>query len=304
MHFSDRLAAIIKKKDSCLMLGLDPNWDLIPDNFKEGYTLAKKAEVYEKFCLERLHQCQKYVCGVKIQMAYFEALGSVGIKAVENIIAHIRDHDEDLIIMMDAKRGDIGATSEAYASSLLSGESPLGGDCVTVNPYMGSDSVVPFISSWLAPRPSKALFVLVRTSNPSAAEFQPQIFKDVSAKIEEWGQTTREVRRETSNLQNQSGDIFEYERGNFEVEKMHKWSRVGAVVGATNQKELLECRELMPHTWILAPGVGAQGGNMDDVMAIRDEDGLGVLIPISRAVLYAEDSAATVKEYWEAQRLG
>lgn len=269
MHFSDRLAAIIQKKNSCLMLGLDPNWDLIPGSFKEGDSLEEKAAVYERFCLKRLHECQEYICGVKIQMAYFEALGSAGIKAVENIIAHIGGHHEDLIIMMDAKRGDIGSTCEAYSEAFL-GNSPLAGDAITVNPYLGSDGLQPFYEYG----PTKSTFVLVKTSNPSSHEYQANIYADVARNLSIAG-----------NL----GDCG--------------WSNVGAVVGATNGTAIKEAREYMPNNWILAPGVGAQGGSMDDVLSIRDEDGLGVLIPISRGILYADDPAATAKEYWEAQRL-
>jgi len=268
MHFSDRLAGIIQRKNSCLMLGLDPNWEKLPAKYKADDSLAGKARAYEAFCLDRLHDCQEYVCGVKIQMAYFEALGSIGIKIVENIIRHIRDQHENLIIMIDAKRGDIGTTCEAYSQAFL-GSGPLSGDAVTVNPFLGEDGLKPFYDYGTA----KSTFVLVKTSNPSSHQYQANIYQDIARDLE---------------LAGKKGECG--------------WSHLGAVVGATNEAGIAACRELLPHTWILAPGIGAQGGSMEDVMAIRDQNGLGVIVPISRAVLYAEDPKEAMRELWEAQK--
>jgi orotidine-5'-phosphate decarboxylase len=290
MHFSDKLAAVIKAKDSCLMLGLDPNWEKVPAHLKiEKPSLQQKADIYEKFCTDMVGVCADKVCGIKIQMGYFEALGSVGVKAVENIIAYTRSEHPELIIMMDAKRGDIGSTSEAYAQAFLSNESPLAGDCVTVAPYMGSDSIVPF--DMLAEEFGKGVFVLAKTSNPSSVQVQDIVVSNGDTIAERWSMGLADLSQK-------------YKSPN------QKYSHYGAVVGATHPEELPKFREILKSCWMLCPGVGAQGGKIEDVLAIRDEDGLGVLIPVSRAVLYAsededylEAAQAEVEKLWEAQKM-
>ena len=286
MHFSDRLAETIKSKKSCLMLGLDPNWEKLPEDYKTG----ERAGMYAKFCKDRLDQCAKYICGIKIQMAYFEALGSVGIKAVENLIKYTRENYPELIIMMDAKRGDIGATSEAYAEAFLGENSPLAGDCVTVAPYMGTDSVDPFMKK--SRGRGKAVFVLLKTSNPSSQDIQ-----DVEFEV------LQKENLKKITIADYWGYLFERLAHAAKPEDQ-KYSHCGVVVGATHPADITKFRKTSPSTWILAPGVGAQGGKIEDVLKIRDADGLGVLIPVSRAVLYADDPAGVMKELWEAQRMG
>ena len=282
MHFSDRLAQVITDKDSCLMLGLDPNWEKLPESFKKGDSLAGKADSYEAFCIDRINQCAPYICGIKIQMGYFEALGSVGVKAVESLIAYTKKNHPELIIMMDAKRGDIGSTSEAYAEAFLGDNSPLAGDCVTVAPYMGFDSVSPFYQK--ASNHEKAVFILAKTSNPSSKEIQnlKTGWKFMTV-AERWA------------------DRFQFLSSVYKKDK--RYGNYGIVVGATHPKELIKFRKIAPSCWILAPGVGAQGGKLEDVLKIRDADGLGIIIPISRAVLYADDPGANMKDFWETQKM-
>jgi len=296
MHFSDRLAAVIHDKNSCLMLGLDPNWEKLPASLKtEKPSLQQKADIYEKFCTDMVDACADKVCGVKIQMGYFEALGSVGVKAVENIIAFVRTQHPELIIMMDAKRGDIGSTSEAYAEAFLGKESPLSGDCVTVAPYMGVDSVNPFVDLENN-KDLKGVFVLVKTSNLSSQDIQDREFtNDAGWKgsiAENWAGSLNDAAKKK-----RQGNTGQY-------------SALGAVVGATHPEELPKFRKILKSCWMLCPGVGAQGGKIEDVLAIRDEDGLGVLIPVSRGILYAgngDDYLAKAKEavqaLWEAQKM-
>jgi len=275
MHFSDKLAAAIKAKNSCIMLGLDPNWEKLPAHIKQkDDNEMTQAVVFQKFCELMIDACEAKICGVKIQMAYFEVLGAAGIMAVQNLIAYAKA--KDLVVLIDAKRGDIGSTCEAYAKAYL-GDGPLGADSITVNPFLGSDGLEPFYNYG----PEKGSFVLVKTSNPSGSQYQAPIYEQIAKDVEVAG-------NKASN----------------------GWSHLGAVVGATNGAEIAQARELMPSTWILAPGIGAQGGKTEDVLAIRDKDGLGVLIPVSRSVLYASDgkdfleaATAEVENLWEAQKV-
>ena len=275
MHFSEKLAHAITTKNSCLMLGLDPNWDKLPDFLKQKDDEAiTKAVVFQKFCELMIDACQDYICGVKIQMAYFEVLGCAGIKAVENLIKYART--KELIVLMDAKRGDIGSTCEAYSEAYL-GNSTLSGDAVTVNPFLGDDGLRPFYKKG----PEKGSFVLVKTSNPSGSQYQKNIYKQIAKDVESAG-----------------------------IKSKNGWSHLGAVVGATNGKEIKIARDLMPSTWILAPGIGAQGGSLEDVLSIRDKKGLGVLIPMSRSILYAssgenflEAARQEVKKMWDLQQI-
>lgn len=242
------------------MLGLDPNPQKMPAFF------PKTAQGAQDFCEKILEAAQDFICGIKIQMAYFEVFGSEGIKAVENLIKIAEQ--KDLVVLIDGKRNDIGSTCEAYAQAYL-GDSPLSADALTVSPFLGSDGILPFVKK--CEQNDRGIFILVKTSNPSAQEFQTDISDSIARKIEDWGKSTR---------------------------SSNGFSSVGAVVGATNGSELKKFRDLMPHTWILAPGIGAQGGKIDDVLRAQ-KNGLGILIPVSRGILYAgngEDFAEKARE--------
>lgn len=267
------------------MLGLDPNKEKMPKEFHKIVEKKVKAgqpenvawaQSYYDFCREILAYTENHICGVKIQMAYFEVLGSVGLIAVENLIKLAEERK--LIVLIDGKRGDIGTTCEAYAKAYLS-DGSLSADSCTVNPFLGSDGVLPFVEQ--CEENDRGIFVLVKTSNPSASEFQENISDDIALEIEKWGKSTRS------------------ENG---------FSSIGAVVGATNGKELHHFRTLMPNTWILAPGIGAQGGSMADVMSAR-KNGLGIVIPVSRSVLYAsseddfaEAAGMEMQRLWDLQK--
>jgi orotidine-5'-phosphate decarboxylase len=263
-NFSDRLTAAVQAKNSCFMLGLDPNIDKMPDFF------TPDAQGAQEFCAKMMAATHDLICGVKIQMAYFEQFGSAGIKAVEELLALAKELD--LITMVDGKRNDIGSTADAYAKAYLE-NGPLAADCMTVNPLLGTDGIAPFIKR--CEEYGRGIFVLVRTSNPSAQEFQGgqyEMSRKIAEKVEEWNITT------------QSADTM--------------LSSVGAVIGATIEPEFLKFfREEMPHAWFLCPGVGAQGGSIDAVKDVQ-VDGLGVLVPVSRAVLYASDE----RDFAEAGR--
>lgn len=273
MNFSDQLATLVKEKDSCLVLGIDPNVEKMPAH------LSKDIKGVEEFCSEVLKACAPLVCGIKIQMAYFEVFGSEGIAVVEKLLQQAKALN--LMTMVDGKRNDIGSTAEAYANAYLKPGAPMEADCLTVNPLLGTDGVEPFIRH--CEEYGKGIFILTRTSNPSSKEFQgyEDLCVRIAEKVEEWNITTQS---ETNML-----------------------SSVGAVVGATHAQMLKFFREELPHSWILAPGVGAQGGSMEDCLEVR-KDGLGLLIPIAREVLYASNgedyaqaAALKMQEYQKQQ---
>ncbi len=269
MNFSDKLATAVQKKKSCLVLGLDPNPDKMPERFD------KTPQGIFDFLKEVIDQTEDLICGVKPQLAYFEVFGSKGIEVLEKLMDYCRK--KDLIIIADAKRGDIGSTAEAYAKAFLAENSTLESDALTVSPFLGTDSLQPFVNA--CEKYGKGLFVLVRTSNPSAVELQGgegEISVKVANMVEDLGLST--------------------------ISEKTFFHSVGAVVGATLDPKFLEFwREEMPHTWLLCPGVGAQGGNIEDVLKLR-KDGLGVVIPVSRAVLYAEDPREAMMELFEMQK--
>ena len=256
-NFSDRLTAVVEAKNSCLMLGLDPNPDKMPEFF------SKDAKGAQEFFAKMMATTHDLICGVKIQMAYFEQFGSEGIKAVEELLVLAKSLD--LITMVDGKRNDIGSTADAYAKAYLE-DGPLAADCMTVNPLLGTDGIQPFVER--CEKNGRGIFVLVRTSNPSALEFQGgeyEMSRKIAEKVEEWNITT------------QSAD--------------NMLSSVGAVIGATIDPAFLKFfREEMPHAWFLCPGVGAQGGSIQAVKDVQ-VNGLGVLVPVSRSVLYASMEA-------------
>ena len=266
MNFSEKLEAAVKEKGSFLMLGLDPN----PEKFPVG--ISKDAKGALEFCTEIMKSTHDLVCGIKIQMAYFEQFGAEGIKAVEVLLKLAKELK--LITLVDGKRNDIGATAEAYAKAYFGKGSPLECDCMTVNPLLGTDGILPFIR--YCEEDGKGIFVLVRTSNPSAVEFQggeAEISLRIAEMVEAWNVTTQSPK--------------------------NMFSSVGAVIGATIEPEFMAFfREEMPHTWFLCPGVGAQGGDMDSVKAVQT-NGIGVIVPVSRSVLYASSG----KDYAKAARV-
>ncbi len=273
MNFSEKLESVVKDKKSCLLLGLDPNLEKLPAG------LPKTPEGVFVFCKSMIDSCEKFICGIKPQMAYFEVLGAKGILVLEQLLAYAKE--KELLTIIDGKRNDIGSTAEAYASAYL-GDGPLGGDALTVNAYLGDDGILPFVQK--CEENGRGIFVLVRTSNPSAAEIQDktEVSVAIAEKVEEWNVSTQSPK--------------------------NMFASVGAVIGATQPEALKFFREEMPHAWFLCPGVGVQGGNMEDVLAVRKK-GIGVLVPISRAVLYAseekdfaEKGAEVMQEFWETQK--
>jgi orotidine-5'-phosphate decarboxylase len=254
MNFADRLLAAQRQKNSFVVLGIDPQLDTDKQpGLPSGYHL-------ERFCCEIVEACASSIIAVKPQLAFFEARGLEGMHAFTAVLKLARKLE--LLTIADAKRGDIGNTSAAYAAAFL-GDGDFASDAVTVNPYQGSDAIMPFLRA--VPQ-GRGVFALVKTSNPSAGEFQ-----DLSTSE---GHVWEAVARRIQGL----GSDFLGECG---------LSAVGAVFGATYPDDARRARELMPSTIILVPGYGAQGAHADDAIAAARADGAGIIVNASRSLMYA-----------------
>ena len=263
-HFADRLMAAIKEKDSRVCVGIDP----VPERLPAALSAEGDAmERVRTFCTGILRAVADYAAIVKPNSAFFEALGPAGMALLHDVVLEAKKLG--LLVIVDAKRNDIGSTAEAYAKSIfglqVADASDLP-DAVTVNPYLGSNGVTPFIDA--ADAVGGGLFVLVKTSNPSSSELQDldaggkPVYRHVADLVDSWG----------AEHVGESG-----------------WSSVGAVVGATWPDQLVELREAMPRTPFLVPGYGAQGGGPADVLAAFDAEGLGAVVNSSRGIIYAID---------------
>ncbi|MCE5278319.1 MAG: orotidine-5'-phosphate decarboxylase [Planctomycetaceae bacterium] len=273
-NFADRLLEAIERKGSPVCVGLDPVFDRLPAPLK---TLGP-VEAVETFCGRVLQIVAPLVPAVKIQSAYFEALGPASVGIYFRMIAQARKLG--LIAIGDVKRNDIGPTAEAYARGHLSG--PEAADAITVNGYLGSDGIDPFIQA--AAAAGAGIFVLVRTSNPSAPQVQ-DIRDDHKTPVYE------HVARLVARLGAADGCVGK--RG---------YSCVGAVVGATYPDEARALRTIMPQQIVLIPGYGAQGASAADCAASFKADGAGGIVNASRSVIFAyqkntagtwEDAVAT-----------
>jgi len=270
MHFADRLAEIIKKKQTPLCVGLDPRWESLPKELRDRHGNQGTegiAKAFEEFSLEVLDIVAPIVGVVKPQSAFFEQLGPHGMVALRKIL--LRAKELGLITIMDNKRGDISTTATAYAEAIFgpaSGTYDQAGwpaDSMTINPYLGQDAVEPFLKA--ARARNGGLFVLVRTSNPGAKLFQDLIcegkpvYHHVARALAKWN----------------DGHLGECGLGD-----------AGAVVGATYPAEAHALRKEFPQLWFLVPGYGAQGGGVDEVRPSFREDGLGAIVNSSRGVLF------------------
>jgi orotidine-5'-phosphate decarboxylase len=261
--FGDRLAEAIEHKRTQLVVGLDPQRDLLPVEVAGEASQGRErtAAAFVRFCNGIVDAVAPYAVAVKPQLAFFEALGADGMRAFEDVCAYARQ--AGLLVIADAKRGDIGSTARAYATAYLEGDPPLA-DAMTVNPYLGRDSLEPLFGT--CRRHGAGLFCLVRTSN-QGGEIQDLTLSDgkplwqhVAKLVAEWGE-----------------DLVG-ERG---------LSSVGAVVGATHPRAVGEARRLLPRSIMLLPGVGAQGATPADVARAFTSGPASALVAASRSVIYA-----------------
>jgi orotidine-5'-phosphate decarboxylase len=291
----DVLQEKIRQKKNPTVAGLDPKLDYIPQFIKDeafgqyGKTLKGAAEAYRLFCRGLIDALYEVVPAVKPQSAYFEVLGSAGIEALEDVVAYAKE--KGLYVIMDAKRGDIGSTCEAYAQAYLGGISldgenvlsPFDCDCMTVNGYLGTDGIKPFTA--LCKERDKAIFLLVKTSNPSSRELQDLIAGDRLVHIAMADLAVRLTEKEK--LVGKSG-----------------WSQIGAVVGATHPADLKNLRAKYPQIFFLVPGYGAQGGKAQDVQYAFDRLGHGAIVNSSRGIMCAwkKTEDETGRNYQEAAK--
>lgn len=275
----NQLTAKIRKTGAPIVVGLDPMLKYVPEHIKEkafkefGETLEGAAEAIFQFNKGIVDAVCDLVPAVKPQIAMYEQFGIPGLSAFAKTVAYCKE--KGLVVIGDIKRGDIGSTSSAYATGHL-GKVTIGSksyygfdeDFVTVNPYLGSDGVKPFID--VCKEEKKGIFVLVKTSNPSSGEFQDRIidgkplYEHVGKMVDEWG---REL----------MGDAYSY---------------VGAVVGATYPEMGKILRDIMPKAYILVPGYGAQGGKGRDLVHFFNKDGLGAIVNSSRGIIAAYQNDA------------
>jgi len=290
-HFTDQLAAAVVARGSAVCVGLDPRWDELPAPLKRGVDaadLAARAGAYGAFCRSVIDAVAELVPVVKPQSAFFEELGPAGVGALVEVVAYAQKRG--LLVILDAKRNDIGSTAEAYARGLLGrGASAWGADALTVSPYLGDDSLTPFVD--VARERGAGLFVLVKTSNPGGA-----LLQDLEVKAPEseraGASRPRRVYHEVAQL---------VERMSRETKGESGYGLAGAVVGATYPAQLAELREAMPHTWFLVPGYGSQGGGAADVAAAFDERGLGAVINNSRHLIFAHRRPEYAERYGDAR---
>ena len=279
----NKLINKIQKTKAPIVVGLDPMLSYVPEHIQKkafaeyGETLEGAAEAIWQFNKEIVDKTYDLIPAVKPQIAMYEQFGIEGLKAYKKTVDYCKS--KDLVVIGDIKRGDIGSTSVAYAVGHLGkvqvGSKTYAGfdeDFATVNPYLGSDGVKPFID--VCKQENKGLFILVKTSNPSSGEFQDQkidgkpLYELVGEKVAQWGE---------------------------EHMGENGYSYVGAVVGATYPEQGEILRKVMPKSFILVPGYGAQGGKGKDLVHFFNEDGLGAIVNSSRGIIAAYKQEAYAK---------
>lgn len=278
----NKLVDKIVKTHAPIVVGLDPMLNYVPEQVQKaafaeyGETLEGAAEAIWQFNKAIIDKTYDLIPAVKPQIAMYEQFGIPGMIAYEKTVSYAQE--KDLVVIGDIKRGDIGSTSAAYAVGHLGkvkvGNNSFSGfheDFATVNPYLGSDGIKPFID--VCKEEKKGLFILVKTSNPSSGEFQDQLidgkplYELVGEKVAAWG----------------------------EEHMGEKYSYIGAVVGATYPEMGKVLRKVMPKSFILVPGYGAQGGQGKDLVHFFDEDGLGAIVNSSRGIIAAYKQEAYAK---------
>ncbi|MCA9138822.1 MAG: orotidine-5'-phosphate decarboxylase [Planctomycetales bacterium] len=279
MSFATRLAEAVRRTRSVTCVGLDPRKGSLPLSLREAVANDRPEEwaaAYTQFCCEIIDVVADIVPCVKPQAAFFEQLGPAGMISLGEVVAHARRNN--LLVILDGKRNDIGSTATAYADAYLGADSPWGSDSLTVSPYLGRDSIEPFVE--VCDARQAGIFVLVKTSNPGGGLLQNR---------ETDGQTVyarvAELLKELNSTRLDPGG----------------YGPVGAVVGATYPQELAAMRAAMPSSWILIPGFGAQGGAAEDVKVGFDSDGMGAVVNSSRHIIFAHSRAEYADKFGDAR---
>jgi orotidine-5'-phosphate decarboxylase len=277
IHFGDRLADAVRAKKSAVCVGLDPRWSSLPESIRSGINADDRhavAAATECYCRHVIDAVAELAPVVKPQAAFFEQLGPAGMVALGSVIQYARK--AGLLVLLDGKRGDIGTTAEAYADAYLGDSSAWCCDALTVNPYLGDDTLKPFVDqcqSRLA-----GIFVLVKTSNPGSGFLQDKVvgsrtvYEHMAALVQQLAQPTVGA----------SG-----------------YGSIGAVVGATYPEQLAKLRAQMTNAWILIPGYGAQGGTASDVAHGFDKGGLGAIVNSSRGIIFAYQTPRYASLAWQ-----
>ncbi len=286
VHFADRLCAAIDAKDSAVVVGLDPHPERLPPPLladcraEHGDGVRTAAEALWRFNRGIIDAVHDVVPAVKPQLAFYERYGVAGLQAYARTAQYAKA--AGLLVIADGKRNDIGSTASAYAEAFLGAsrvfDQPVVGDftadALTVNPFLGRDGIQPFVDC--ADQHGRGVFVLVKTSNPSAGDLQDlqiggqPLYEHLGGLVENWGESSR---------------------------GRHGYSSVGAVVGATWPAQAARLRALMPHTLFLVPGYGAQGATAADVACCFDARGHGALINASRSIIFAWHAEPYVDRY-------
>ena len=268
----DLLIEKIKQTENPTVMGLDPRYEILPKCVTEKYpkTLEGVAQAIVEYNKSLIDSTYDIIPAIKPQIAFYEMYGIPGMEAFKETCSYAKE--KGMMVIADIKRGDIGSTAQGYSNAYL-GKTKIGDieesiydiDFVTVNPYMGTDCVKPFIED--CKKYNKGLFILVKTSNPSSGELQDlklengdEVYTRVAKLVENWGE---ELRGENN------------------------YSSIAAVVGATYPEQLKQIREIAPHTYFLIPGYGAQGGKAEDIALGFDNNGLGGIVNASRSLMCA-----------------
>ena len=287
MNAIDNLIEKIKETGNPTVMGLDPRYDMIPEVVRNKYSndlegISKAILEYNKELIDNTYDI---IPAIKPQLAFYEMFGIEGMKVFKETCKYAKE--KGMIVIADAKRGDIGSTAKGYSNAYL-GQTPMGEDKIevfenidflTVNPYLGVDSITPFVEDCI--KYDKGIFVLVKTSNPSSGELQDlklengkTVYEHVASLVEKWGE---------------------------ELRGKYRYSSIAAVVGATYPEQLKEIREKAPHTYFLIPGYGAQGGKAEDIALGFDNYGLGGIVNASRSLMCAYKSDKWKEKYSEAE---
>lgn len=320
--FADRLMDAIDAKENPSCVGLDPRFDSMPQHLREqcrrkyGETFEAIAECFLEFNKAIIDAVRDEVAVVKPQMAFYEAYGAPGVNAFKETADYAKK--QGLLVIEDAKRGDIGETAKAYSDGHIGKVMSWGGkkecfdvDAITVNPYLGFDGIKPFVEDSI--RYGKGAFVLVKTSNPSSGQLQdtPIILEHPSLPElqRQLGDHGRLRLSELKELLDAAGETMlapNYVRTALFVNDWGRacrgvrgYSSIGAVVGATYPEEARTLRELMPSTYFLVPGYGAQGGDAADVAVCFNPDGYGAVVSSSRGIMYAYQAGPNKDKYSE-----